>query len=115
MSMNKGPCTSPKVSGPIESSTAAKQPSLTAQGIGHDDHDAMIAALRAQLASFLPPARVLAAIGRELWTEAIVACPGCGRAHRHHIGHDEDRPVVRRGRCGAGQTTTYVIDPDGAL
>lgn len=116
MTTQNGPVSATTQTTGPESNTAAKQPSLTSQGTGDDPWPA---SLRAQLLGLpfpggAPAALVLATIPRALWTEVIVACPGCGRPHRHHVGHDEARPLTRRVRCGDGQATTYVIGLDGA-
>jgi hypothetical protein len=72
-------------------------------------------ALIAQLlGSGAPTARVLAVIPREFYDEVIAGCTAGNHAHRHHVGHDEAAPVIRRVRCGDGRTATYVLDPGGA-
>ncbi|MGY1660765.1 hypothetical protein ACI78Q_06010 [Geodermatophilus sp. SYSU D00705] len=115
MTKSKRSTTSPKVADPIETN-AAQMPSLFAHTNGEA---AAIAALRARLLGMVgdagtPTARIHAVIPRADWDEVIAACTDCGQAHRHHVGHDEDRPVTRRVRCDSGRTTTYVLDLDAA-
>ncbi len=111
MTTSKGPGTTPTASGPHESHATAKQPGLTAQRSGED---AVITAVRTQLPGGVTPiVPVLAVIARATHDEVIVACHGCGGAHRHHVAHDEDQPVTRRGACGTDRAV-YVLLLDGA-